>query len=171
MHFGVEENIEQLAELFFDAVVVLYIKLLEEGLVADISQPVAQTHVQLVAVAHQRQNLRHQHRISGQRHVLDDENITTACRLTGLSAMGVFSGSRSVREFHSYEGAPNYWNHKYAEEDISIHAPAKERPQPTVEEIVSISISIHAPVRERPDVTVVTDSPYKFQSTLPRGND
>ena len=41
MHFGVEENIEQLAELFFDAVVVLYIKLLEEGLVADISQPVA----------------------------------------------------------------------------------------------------------------------------------
>lgn len=128
MHFGVEENIEQLAELSFDAVVVLYIKLLEEGLVADISQPVAQTHVQLVAVAHQRQNLRHQHRISGQRHVLDDENITTACRLTGLSAMGVFSGSRSVRDFHSYEGAPNYCNHKYAEEDISIHAPVRERP-------------------------------------------
>ncbi|KFI99075.1 hypothetical protein BISU_2278 [Bifidobacterium subtile] len=41
--------------------------------------------------------------------------------------MGVFSGSRSVRDFHSYEGAPNYWNHKYAEEDISIHAPVRER--------------------------------------------
>ena len=56
-------------------------------------------------------------------------------------------------------------------DEISIHAPAKERRFPDVITYVIHKISIHAPAKERQSLHPGYRHPYRFQSTLPRRSD
>ena len=60
---------------------------------------------------------------------------------------------------------------KYQSQDISIHAPLRERRGYPVQISHFVLISIHAPLRERPKSPVTVIHSRQFQSTLPYGSD
>ena len=55
--------------------------------------------------------------------------------------------------------------------NISIHAPSRERPSTDLIVLTAGNISIHAPSRERLAAYAKNWSMLEFQSTLPRGSD